>query len=299
MIADSYLGWYLQEMGFVDPLLGMGLPFPLGTIMTMILVLFINLIAVRFALAVVPFLDKILSKLCYPFWFMHIHAHIQTAVDLRREIENSKGTVEVFETPDTKRNVYVGSFNTMSLGDQNESSRISVSAATIADMVKIAFAPLNYGIIMLVIFFITMPFMRQVGFVGFIIQMYFSVAIFGYLLPSNDDVRMVYHTVLRAGLIPRRFVTWTFGILFITLFLVTMQTEGEVWIGLIWALGFALIYIFMLIFLSQKWGGKQKLQMSLMIELDKEKKGGKKPDVYLSDEEAAAFDASMEDIGGI
>ena len=154
-----------------------------------------------------PFLQNILNRLCTPFRIVHVYLHVHTGKEISREL-NEKWEKGEDDDPILDQNRIRSSLAT-GLDRPDENAVLVISFNRLEYAKRVALAPRNFALILLVGYFIITPlrFINPPGLlsvvtsaltdpVGALLHFYFFLGIFHVMLPSLNDWYYVFNTVL-------------------------------------------------------------------------------------------------------
>lgn len=232
-----------------------------------LLFLFLIFIIVQALLIILPsWVEKAVNGACFPFTALHAYAHIQTAKELQSDIAQTRGTIISRLDDQTKqRNIFVRTYYRVSFGGwRPESTSIFIGCNTIKDTMAVAMAPLRAGVVVFLFYmFVISPLASLMGLVGLLLHMYFSVAIFGVLMPNSADYKSIYLAMMEAGLIPKWTIYYSLAVFAFAGGNVLLLTEGDGLSALIMALLFSMVYLICLFTTIRLLVGDKELEYPL------------------------------------
>ncbi|MFX0209655.1 MAG: hypothetical protein ACFFDT_26985 [Candidatus Hodarchaeota archaeon] len=145
-----------------------------------------------------PFLQKIVNVLWFPFRALHVYLHIQTAKEIYREIEEKYENEEdldwLYDMSRIRSGLATG------LGRPDENSIMVTSFNRVEYAKRVAFAPSRFGWVMLAGYLMVAPLaLVSNAFTttaGALLHFYFFMGIFGVMMPSISDWYFVIHTIM-------------------------------------------------------------------------------------------------------
>ncbi|UCG03915.1 MAG: hypothetical protein JSW11_07995 [Candidatus Heimdallarchaeota archaeon] len=159
------------------------------------LVMYLLLQIVMFML---PFLQKIVNVLWFPFRALHVFLHVQSAKEIYHELEekhdNEEDLDRLYDAGRIRSSLATG------LGRPDENSMMVASFNRIEYAKRVALAPSRFGWVMLVGYLLIAPLALMnntfTTVAGALLHFYFFVGIFGVMMPSVSDWYFVIHTIM-------------------------------------------------------------------------------------------------------
>jgi hypothetical protein len=159
---------------------------------------FVMYLLLQLIMYMLPFLQKIVNVVWFPFRALHVFLHIQAARDIYREVE------EQYEDEEDLDNLYdmsrIRSGLATGLGRPDENSITVLSFNRVAYAKRIAFAPSRFGWVMFMGYLVVVPLALVsdtfTTTAGALLHFYFFVGIFGVMMPSISDWYFVIHTIM-------------------------------------------------------------------------------------------------------
>lgn len=231
-LLNGSLDFYSQVL-FLTPI----------TIVTIYLLMFLGNLILTCIYFILPWLEKIIVMICFPFRLMHIYFHIWEIKRQQRE--------HIFQ--DSKFGNLSAGFYT-GIGNSERSSinaSFKKSDVTIKEAFKIASAP-SKGTFILAFFLALMtPTLLAFGRTGLIIHLYFSVAGAGVLSPDRDDYTFCYNIIILKSDISPFYLLYT---IFIGSFwfYVGLGFSKDIGFALFLGLLISLLYLFTIIIVATK-----------------------------------------------
>lgn len=250
----SFVSWYFTQMDIFNPLRAL-------------LLIIVKFLLIQLILAVFPFIRNILNGLCAPFRLIHVHAHLQKAAELSKETRRNSTVQDSIQdyVGIPRRKVDVSAYYSVSVTRSDEYTSTSIRPNKLDDITKIAMAPMKPAMIMFVIYVLTMPIMSLMGVVGLVIQLYLSLVIFGVLMPSSADMKVIINVLLTMGVIPARYIYYTFVVFYIVLLNETWRTGDAVYAVMAAAI-VSFVYLVILFYLIKSWAKEVKMKYPILIE---------------------------------
>ncbi len=190
---------------------------PTNVFIQLFLLFFLYLL-IQVAMHYLPLIDKIIKFVIYPFSLLHLHVHVRVAVYLSqrrmrqyqswRDLALLNGLALPHELQaELLERTHVRPMIGWMHGKYGESTRLFLRAGNYTDTFLVAFSP---ALVALVFFIVIIP-IRMIFLAHAtdevtrtLIHAYFSLAVFGGLMPSLDDFKMVSY----AGMRDRRTPLW-------------------------------------------------------------------------------------------
>ncbi len=155
-------------------------------------------ILLQMVIYVVPFLQKIVNVLWFPFRALHVYLHVHTAKEIYQELaQKYEDEEELDDLLDVSR---VRSSLATGLGRPDENSILVASFNRVDYAKRVAFAPSRFGWVMFVGYLVIAPLALVNNMftttMGALLHFYFFMGIFGVMMPNVSDWYFVIHTIM-------------------------------------------------------------------------------------------------------
>jgi hypothetical protein len=273
-ILSNFFSWYADQIQFNFDFVTLRLAFlevPVPQFIfrfpSAILFLFAIFLIVQLLFMILPsWVEKIVKGACFLFAALHAYAHVQTAKDLQGDIARTKGkTISKLEEETKRRDIFVRTYYRVTLGGwRPESTSIFIGCNTVKDTITVAMAPLRSAVIIFFFYmFIISPLTNLMGLFGLLIHIYFSVAVFGVLMPSGTDYKVIYLSMMEAGLVPKWAIYYSFVVFAFVGGNVLLLTGGDGFSAFIMALFFSTLYLICLFTVIRLFAREKELEYPL------------------------------------
>lgn len=155
-------------------------------------------ILLQLVMYVLPFLQKIVNVLFFPFRALHVYLHVFTAKEIYQELqqkyEDEEDLDKLFDSGRLRSSLATG------LGRPDENSILVASFNRVEYAKRVAFAPSRFGWVMFLGYLVVAPLALVNNLfttaAGALLHFYFFVGIFGVMMPSVSDWYFVIHTAM-------------------------------------------------------------------------------------------------------
>jgi hypothetical protein len=187
----------------------------------------------QFLLGMVPWLEKIVYQLCFPFRWLHVFFHVRAAKQVTEEVEKlRKESDESYDKLLDTSNLRATLVSGLDTADENPGLVLGINRLHHARL--IAFAPFRFALVTAAVFvlvtFVYMyapidPLKKVFELPVLVSHFYFYIGIFGVLFPSRNDMFYYYHAALINLSVRPIWLYWSLGVYVLVILEILWRTE--------------------------------------------------------------------------